>query len=163
MTSLTELIARADAALRAHRPDYYARLQPAATEQEIAAAEAYYGFQLPEPLRALYRWKNGQERTCYQSLNGEDNLSFMSLQEGVEAHRILNDLDLAGEFAPGWWDPAWVPFLANGGGDHVCMEVTPEGRDAGLIWFFHDDEARPMPDTPSVEQVLEVVVERAAG
>lgn len=159
MEDINHLIERADACFREKRATYYSQLQPGADEAALMRAEGYYGFPLPEPLRALYRWKNGQAVHCYESFTGVDNLSFMSLEAGMEAHRILAELEGAGEFSAGWWDASWVPFLENGGGDHICMEVTPDGRNAGLLWFFHDYEDRSQPDLHSIEVILETAIE----
>lgn len=159
MNELKSLIERADALFREKRPEYYAALLPGASEDELAAAESYYGFPLPESLKTLYRWKNGQNVQCRESFTGIDNLSFMRLKDGIEAHRIFDDLDKAGEYEEGFWDVSWVPFMDNGGGDHVCMEVNSGGAGAGLVWFYHDYEERPQPDLYSVEKILEAAIE----
>lgn len=159
MKNINQLIERADKLFRERRPEYYSQLQSGADEKTLARAEGYYGFPLPEALRSLYSWKNGQAVHCHESFTGIDNLSFMSLEEGMEAHRIFVELERAGEFSAGWWDASWIPFLANGGGDHVCMEVTPDGRSAGLLWFFHDYEGRSEPDLYSIEVILEAAIE----
>jgi cell wall assembly regulator SMI1 len=45
---------------------------------------------------------------------------------------------------PKWWRKEWIPFLHNGGGDHLCLD--PMARDFGkpmqIIVFWHDWEDR---------------------
>lgn len=159
MESLRHLIERAGRLFREKRAEYYAQLQPGADEEALGKAVSYYGFRLPEALRALYSWKNGQGLHCYESFKGVDNLSFMPLKEGMEAHRIFEESDRAGEFSEGWWKSARVPFLANGGGgDHVCMDGRPWSVSARLFWFFHDDAKHSEPDLYSIEVMLEVAI-----
>jgi cell wall assembly regulator SMI1 len=159
MADLDTLIREVDALMQAKRAEYYARLQPGATEQQFSTTEHYYGFVLPETLKTLYHWKNGQDVQCHESFTGTDNLSFMSLEEGMHSHQVNEDLDKAGEFQPGWWDSAWVPFLANSAGDYVCMWAGPDGQDNGLLWYFHDYEERPEPDCYSVNVLLDEAIE----
>jgi cell wall assembly regulator SMI1 len=45
---------------------------------------------------------------------------------------------------PRWWRRGWVPFLANGGGDHLCLDLDAEsGVTTGrLVALWHDWEKR---------------------
>ncbi|EMI56764.1 hypothetical protein RSSM_01804 [Rhodopirellula sallentina SM41] len=48
--------------------------------------------------------------------------------------------------AEGWpsehWQAAWLPFLDNGGGDHLCYVVSDgHGFTPGqVIWFDHEGD-----------------------
>ena len=55
-----QLLARLDALLQQHRPDYYAQLSPPATAAELTAFEAEFALPLPLELRHWYGWRNGQ-------------------------------------------------------------------------------------------------------
>ena len=43
-----------------------------------------------------------------------------------------------------WWRRGWIPFLSNGGGDHLCLDTDGEGggKPGQLIAFWHDWEDR---------------------
>jgi len=45
---------------------------------------------------------------------------------------------------PRWWRRGWVPFLANGGGDHLCLDLDAGGgmSPGRLVAFWHDWEKR---------------------
>lgn len=43
-----------------NRPDYYAKLAPGLTDQELLTIEEEFGVSFPEEFKAFYRWRNGQ-------------------------------------------------------------------------------------------------------
>ena len=136
------LIERVDRWLAAKRPEFYARLQPGVTNAALDAFESRFALRLPEAFRAFYRWRNGQEPTCNASFHG--NRMFSSLEEIAETKDMLDGM-IGSEFEnPHWWRRGWVPFLANGGGDHLCLDLTAEvgGTPGQLVAFWHDWENR---------------------
>ncbi len=48
--------------LKKHQPEYAASFLPGLTSSEIEAAEAEFGYKLPEEIYALYQWRNGTEK-----------------------------------------------------------------------------------------------------
>lgn len=134
------LLQRLDELLQRHRPDYYATLNPPATAAELAAFEAQFQLALPPELREWFGWHNGQQgfdsffqNNCLQSLDG-----------AAESMRINRELLADGDFVVNWWRPGWVPFLENGGGDHVCVDLegTFTGQTGQIMEHWHDYEAR---------------------
>lgn len=134
------LLQRLDELLRRHRPDYYATLNPPATAAELAAFEQEFDLTLPSELRQWFAWHDGQQgfdsffqNNCLQSLDG-----------AAESMRINRELLADGDFVPNWWRPGWVPFLENGGGDHVCVDLegTFTGQAGQIMEHWHDGEAR---------------------
>jgi cell wall assembly regulator SMI1 len=138
----TDLLSRLDDLLQQHRPDYYAALNPPATAAEIAAFEAEVGLQLPPELRAWYGWHNGQHGGCFDTL--EANHECASLRDMADTMRINRELLEAGDFVANWWRPGWLPFLTNGNGDQVCLDLegTFTGQPGQLIEHWHDWEQR---------------------
>lgn len=152
------LIERLDRWLAAERPDYYARLQPGATNASLDAFEARFSLRLPEPFRAFYHWRNGQELSCSASF--EHNRRFSSLEEIADTKEMLDGM-IGSDFEdPRWWRRGWVPFLANGGGDHLCLDLTAEdgGAPGQLVTFWHDWDNRSI-KYPSFEAWLEQLVD----
>ena len=141
---IRSLIERVDRWLAANRPDYDAHLRPGASDAALDAFEARFSLRLPDPFRALYRWRDGQEEGFTASL--QDNRVFMSLEDVSEAKEMLDGMIGTDFEDPRWWRRGWVPFLANGGGDHVCLDVTAEdgGEPGQVVAFWHDWENRPV-------------------
>ena len=155
---MDELIARFDAVLRRHRPEYYERLLPGLTASEMRAFEEYLGFSLPQAFKNLYMWRNGQPTLYFERLF--QNLVYENIQQVEESHRVLTELEQCGEFdKPNWWSDRWIPFLANGAGDHYCIDMKGvfTGQQGQIVEFWHDNPDRTVL-APSLEAWLSSVV-----
>jgi cell wall assembly regulator SMI1 len=109
---------------------------------------------LPSAFHELYQWHDGQSFDCYEAF--QDNRVFMALDDARESHEILTELLDAGEFQrANWWSRHWVPFLYNGAGDYVCVDLagTFTGQVGQIIEFWHDDAGRNV-IAPSLEAWL---------
>lgn len=60
--TLPEMLADLDAVLAEKRPDYAALLRPPLTAAQIGALEEEYATTLPDEVKALYAWHDGQDR-----------------------------------------------------------------------------------------------------
>ena len=117
------LIERMDAWLAANRADYRAALQPGVGDDELDAFEARFSLKLPEA--ALYRWRNGQPNSSFDSL--QDNRMFSALEDIADTKEMLDDM-IGSDFEdPATWRRGWVPFLSNGGGSYLCVDIDAEG------------------------------------
>ena len=56
---MENLLERLEQWLRLNRPDYFSRLQPGLTLEEITEISAPLGFKLPDEVIKLYQWHNG--------------------------------------------------------------------------------------------------------
>ncbi|RZJ87557.1 MAG: hypothetical protein EOO60_12060, partial [Hymenobacter sp.] len=137
-----QLLARLDALLQTHRPSYYTQLNPPAPAAALGAFEAEFDLQLPSELRHWFGWHDGQSPRCFDSLVGFYSLA--SLADMADSMRINRELLADGDFVANWWRPGWLPFVTNGGGDHLCfdLEGTFTGCAGQLIEHWHDGEAR---------------------
>ena len=130
-------------ALHAAAPNAVAKLYPPAAPVALADMEVSLGRALHPDLRALLELHNGQDPS--PPLFDNEWLNGASL-EGWSARKELFD---AGEVAPGWWDPLWVPVTdSDGNGFHLHLETgevrymdNVEGLDrtrraAGLAELF---------------------------
>lgn len=132
------LLDQIEEALLAHYPEVADSLLSPATEAELQALQqaCLQGQELPEELRALYRWHNGQ--SGYGSFNQNDNRRWLPIAEVIAAWQFLNDPKADLLLPP---EPEWLPLLYNGAGDYVMLAVG--GADDGrLITYWHDDERR---------------------
>ena len=138
------LIRRMDAWLAANRPEYYATLLPGATDEQLDAFERRFEMTLPRGFRALYGWRNGQDPMSFDSLQG--NWMFASLEDVTDTKDTLDGM-IGYDFEdPAWWRAGWVPFLGNGGGSHLCVDMRAEdgGQPGQLIEFWKADADRPI-------------------
>ena len=138
------LLNRMAAWLATNRPDYYALLQPGATEAQLDALESRFAMKLPAAFRQLYRWRDGQDPMAFDSLQG--NRSFMTLDDIADAKAELDGCVGLDFEDPRYWRRGWVPFLHNGGGSYLCLDMTAEdgGEPGHLIAFWKADADRPI-------------------
>lgn len=156
--TFTSLLARLDALLRAHRPAYYAQLNPPASAAALAAFEARFQLTLPPELRQWFGWHDGQRAMCFDGLVGFHELP--SLEDMAESMRINRELLADGDFVANWWRPGWLPFLSNGSGNHLCLDLegTFTGYPGQLIEHWHDDADRTVV-FPTITAWLAAVVQ----
>ncbi len=139
---IEDLIDRMQRCLSANRPEYCAHLKPGITREALAAFEDRFSLTLPADFGALYKWRDGQDANYFASLQGDR--MFSSLHDIADTKEMLDGMIGYDFDDPKWWRRGWVPFLSNGGGDHLCIDVFAEdGGDPGqLIAFWHDWEER---------------------
>jgi cell wall assembly regulator SMI1 len=71
---------------------------------------------------------------------------FQSLEDIADTKDICDGMIGLDFDDPKWWRRGWIPFLANGGGDHLCLDLAAEdgGVPGQLIEFWHEDADRPV-------------------
>lgn len=153
-----ELFAALELRLAESRPDYYASLSQGVDNAALDAFAQRFGLRLPDSFRALYRWRNGADEDLGESLVG--NLIFSPLSQIIEAKALLDGMIGSDFDAPAWWRSDWIPFLANGGGDHLCIDLLAidGGTPGQLRMFYHDDRSRPIRAT-SIEAWLAALLD----
>lgn len=154
----SDLLERLDKWVSANRPDYYGKLLGGASPKDLDALEKKFQLQLPSGFRELYQWRNGQDPNYSASL--QHNWMFSRLEDLSDSKETLDGM-IGSDFEdPKWWRRGWVPFLSNGGGDHLCLDLTAEdgGAPGQLLIFYHDWEKRAV-EYPSLEAWLSELVE----
>jgi cell wall assembly regulator SMI1 len=84
--------------------------------------------------------------------------------EDVMSTKVMLDGMIATDFEePSWWSRGWLPFLSNGGGDHLCVDLAAEfgGNPGQLVTFWHDWENRSA-KFPNMESWLQSLVNSLA-
>jgi cell wall assembly regulator SMI1 len=155
------LIAEVDRWLAVHRPSYYARLRPGVDDAALGAFESRFSLRLPTAFRELYRWRDGQPLDCGESLQG--NRMFVPLDDVAETKDLLDGM-IGYDFEdPRHWRRAWVPFLHNGGGSYLCVDLRAEdgGTPGQLIGFWKSEKSRPV-EYRSVEVWLSALADSMA-
>jgi cell wall assembly regulator SMI1 len=97
------------------------------TDAELDAFEAQFTL-MPAAFRQLYRWRNGQDPMSSAPLQG--NRSFCTLEEIASTKAMLDGMIGYDFDDPRHWRRGWVPFLHNGGGSYLCLDLAAE--DGGL-------------------------------
>lgn len=144
MSDFAALLDELDTRLLVTRPGYHLLLQPGATEAALDAFEARFSLTLPPMFRRLYRWRNGQD--AHSSTPLIDNRTFSPLELVAETKDEFDSM-IGSDFPdPSWWRRGWVPFLHNGGGSHLCVDVLAEngGTPGRLVAFWKADNDRPV-------------------
>lgn len=131
---------RIEAWLKEHKPRRWAALHTGASPEDLALVEKTVAQILPEDFKEAYRVHNGQENghgdlvPCLAE--HEAGYFLMPTEAMVSEWKSWKSLAEIGEFAGQeaspdqgiegvWWNPGWVPFASNGGGDSICLDLAP--------------------------------------
>ena len=124
---LGPLLARLGRWLGRRRRRFLKGLRPGATPAELDALQARLGMPLPQELRVLLAWHNGQTEDFVGRF--EQDWILMGTDDIA---RAKPDLD-ADAKATGW-RPAWIPFLDDDNGDYVCLDTSVPGPPVREFW-----------------------------
>jgi len=114
---IPDLLRRLDTWLKKHRPRYATALGPGANAAQLSSLEAALKLPVPVPLRHLLTWHNGQRSGFVGGF--EQGWLLMGSQSIADAkHNLDSDAAATG------WQPSWIPFLDNDGGDYLCLDAT---------------------------------------
>lgn len=138
------------------RPEFYKNLLPPLQALEIQELEQQYQMNLPEDLKNLYSWKNGQSISSFDSF--VNNSTFLSLQEALEIAAELTGMIGYDFEIENWWNRNWIPLFHNGGGDYICYDLEGlfTGNAGQLITFWHADADRDV-IAPTLEEFLKAI------
>jgi cell wall assembly regulator SMI1 len=134
---LPGLLKRLDAWFKKHRKTFYKGLRPGATAQELADLETALGFPVPDDLRVLLAWHNGQDDDSFASFVND-----WRLMSTTQIAATRHDLAASGEKG---WRPAFVPFLEDDRGD--CMVLDTAAAGAPVYWWEGKDRVEPVADS----------------
>lgn len=155
--------------LKNNYPIILKALNDSATEDEIAYAEKIMGLNFPKSFKELLRIHNGQSDE-FTGVIG--NYYLLSLKEIIETWETMKELLENNEFEDFeevnpvgpvkkefWWNPYWIPFVTNGSGDNICIDLDPdkEGTIGQIITFWHDWEKRKVISNSLEEWFREII------
>lgn len=133
------LLSRLEKWLHQHRRRYLEGLLPGASAQELDVTQAALGVPLPQDLRALLSWHNGQNGDFIGHL--ENNWDLMSAGRIVEAKRELDGSDRAQT----GWQPAWLPFLEDDDGNYLVLDTSQPAGPVREFWQGNPDHSVAAP------------------
>ncbi len=117
------LLERLERWLAQHRPRYLKGLRPGAAASALDQFQTQLGLRVPEDLRALLAWHNGQSDDFVGCLVDRWNLM------GTEAI-----LAARSELTEGGGQAAWVPFLDDDAGNYVVLDTSQNPAPVREFW-----------------------------
>ena len=120
-------------------------LNPAASLEDIEAAETANRSSFPAELRSLLRLNNG----ATQFLRGEFRLAagvlpgghrLLSASEVVEHRKMLDDIlrGMDQDMVGWWWHPDWIPFAAHVAADALVIDLRHDPQQGAVGEFMHE-------------------------
>jgi len=101
-TIMQQTLATLDSYIQNLRPELYIDLQSSLSAEEFRDLEQQYDMEIPQNLKALYRWKNGQRTTSYEVF--VNNSTFIPLGEALDtAQELTNMIGMDFEIE-NWWN-----------------------------------------------------------
>lgn len=139
---MKETLAKLEALIKERRPDYYEKLNPPLSESEISELEKKFNRSLPQDLKELYLWKNGQAVNCYESF--VNNSEFIPLEDVFETAEELTSMIGFDFEIENWWNEKWLPLFHNGGGSYICYDLDGTFTDlqGQILEFWKADNDR---------------------
>ena len=139
---MKELINRLNNQLERLRPDYYQTLKSPLNDSEIELLEEKYKVQIPNNLKELYKWKNGQDQNCYEAF--VNNSMFMPLEDVLDSAEEFTSMIGSDFEIENWWNESWFPIFGNGGGSYICYDLGGifTGDKGQLIEYWNRDNDR---------------------
>ncbi len=130
--------------LEAKRHALIESFRPPLSVEEISSLEAEHQIALPDAVKALYLWHDGQDLTRFETF--VNNMVLQPLSEVLKTKAELDGMIGYDFVLENWWNPAWLPLFHNGGGDYlvVDMEGVHTGNRNQLLRVYHDWEYRPI-------------------
>ena len=150
----TLLLARLDQWINKHRERFQQALRPGASAAECDELAAALGQPLPEELRSLLSWHNGQNADVPGSF--EQSWSLLSSQEIAQAKKELDAQPHEG------WNKDWVPFLENESGDYRCLDLDKPGCPVLECWRGRADHPVIAPSLAAWLEAFVSALERGA-
>jgi cell wall assembly regulator SMI1 len=140
--AMEKILEMLDSHLQQFRPELYSHLNAPLEDHNILNLEKQYGIQIPEDLRMLYQWKNGQESSCYEAFI--NNSTFIPLEEALDINQELTGMIGTDFERENWWNENWIPVFHNGGGSYICYDIKGiyTGNKGQIIEFWNRDRDR---------------------
>jgi cell wall assembly regulator SMI1 len=134
---MTILLARLDQWLNEHRERFQQALRPGATAADCDALATALGTALPEELRALLTWHNGQNPDVPGAF--EQSWMLMSTEDIANAKKELDAEAHEG------WQKTFLPFLDDDNGNYLCLDLASPDRPVRECWRGRADHALAAP------------------
>lgn len=162
-----------DETLAAKAAPMFAVLRAAATEADIAQAEASLGFAFPSELRDAHLTHDGQQPDWETRLPFLGEYHWFSLKQIVQTHRmqmeILGSADVVADdsSAPDqkvryeFWNPRWLPVAGTSSGQLLFLDFAPgpAGSAGQVVCWDAVEGARQAVFSESFQALIDGIVD----
>jgi cell wall assembly regulator SMI1 len=154
---------RVESQFRLQAPNRLSQLEPGAAPAQIDEFERLVGRPLPEDFRESYAIHDG----AYGVPFGEFPDYLLTLEqiagllpwmreELIPPSQYRSEPVPVGPVRPVWWSEGWVPFVGEGTGDYLCLDLDPaEGGAVGQVFDWGHETGPTRVLFPSFRDYLE--------
>ena len=151
---LKQTLQKIESLLKEIFPELLDSLNPSATESQIQALEDALQVPLPEDVKTLYRWHDGERNTVGLFFG----MSFLSIEEALEEWKIWAEIAAEGDsvldssiasvpsgfIKENYANRLYLPISADGGGNNIVVDLDPDekGQYGQVINSGRDEEMR---------------------
>lgn len=121
--------------IKQKNPGLFEALEPGVPDIYLEAAFGPIYDNLPEDLKALWRWHNGQSPQYSGSFLNTSEAKLLSADDSAEIIETLEDSTEVGVISTSNWNPDWVPFMQDSNGNCICVST-----DSGEVFYFDRNE-----------------------
>lgn len=118
----------------------------------LSRSMARFGLEAPLELSELYGWRDGTAIGDTDTI-GEiafiPGYHFLSIEQGLLHYASLLD-------SP-YWNAAWLPILANGGGDFFVVDLAKRDRFSAPIIVYRLGEERQEQEYDSIALMVKTI------
>lgn len=142
-----ELLAKYEAFLTADAPAALAALQPGLEDAAIERLETEHAFRLPNDLRALYRWRNGEAEGSGTGAFADGR--FLPLEAALEQRKALKsqmqeavkENPKVADTIEGWISHRypWIAVIADEAGDGMFFDPTRKAEEGAVFHCFAEE------------------------
>jgi cell wall assembly regulator SMI1 len=136
-TPVTDLLSRLETWLARHRKRFLKAMPPGADAAALEALQTALGRPLPDDLRALLAWHNGQGEG-FVGCFWERWYLLSSVQVGETYQQMLRE-------EKDRWRSEWVPFLGDDRDNCVFLDTSQEGPPMREFWQKNPEQPTTAP------------------
>jgi cell wall assembly regulator SMI1 len=157
--SVVELLAELENAIKSKAPQVLDQMHAPLADEEISALERRAGIQLPEEIKALYRWHNGCRSQDPRETGPIPGHRFVPLDEALGLATVLSN-QVAGASALqrtafgvfAGHRKSWIPLFDDGAGDGYFFDPQRKPNEGAVFYCFAEDATYTF--FPSVRNLL---------
>jgi len=152
------LLARLERWSAKHRPEFVRGLLPGASPADLDALQAGLTVPVPEELRELLAWHNGQSDVFTGAF--VESRYLMSSARILAAKQELDAGAAAGGPATAW-QPTWIAFLEDDADNYLCLDTSQPEAPVREVW--HGKAEAPLAAASLKAWLLRFVTEVERG
>jgi len=149
--STEEILGQLEFQLKSKAPQIFTNLQPGLSDEKIVELERKSGIQLPDEIKALYRWRNGFKlemiNSCgFQVAGPMPGHYFLPLEEALhipvsvsnEVAQATLTLRTAFNVLAGF-TKSWITLFDDGAGDGYFFDPKRKPTDGAVFFNFMEE------------------------